>query len=134
MSEDVRRDPLTRQAWRLRGRCLDILAQPESKPGGSELRPIAIRKHRLIRSPREPSEQCPEKLRRFRPDWRYAFLAALPHQCHLSRRVQVQVLWPNVERLLYSCSRVVEEGDQRMIALPFQFRPIRVREERGDLV
>src|SRR5580700_7061242 len=78
-------------------------------------------------------QKGPEQICRFGPQGTDSFLAALPGEPDVSRRLKVEMFWTNVQSFLDTRSGVVKEAQQRMVTLPEQSRLVGLRQNGRNL-
>jgi hypothetical protein len=111
-----------------------VVGEFEAHTGGAQGFAEAIHEERLITGPRLSLEQRREEIHCFWPQRTNSLLPAFSEQGHLCGRAEADGLRTQIQRLLDSRSRVVEQRKQHMITLPFQSRPIGLLQDRRNLL
>jgi hypothetical protein len=105
----------------------------KANAGCAELPSVSITKDWFVRATRLPMQEGPEQFCRFGPQGTDPFLAALPEQPDVSRRLKVEMFCTNVQSFLDTRSGVVKEAQQCMVSLSQQSRLIGLRQDGRNL-
>src|SRR4030081_1451111 len=124
MTEAVRRYPFRGHAWHGLGCRLDVFRQFEAGARCAEWDAIPINEDRLVVSPRLPLELRSDQRYRLWPKRAQPFFSPLAVKTHAGWRGEPDCPRANIERFLDARASIVEEGEQRVVALPFDRRAI----------
>ena len=110
MSKNMRGNPFPGNGGDSLGSGADILAQPKAESRSRQRRSVSIHEYRLVGLPRLSPYQRRDQIGSFRPDRRDALFAALAHEANMGWRLEVNILRPEIERLLNASPGVVKQG------------------------
>jgi hypothetical protein len=88
---------------------VDILLEFVSYPRSSQWPTIAIYKEGFMGQARLTMQEGLEQINRLWLEWTEAFLLALPDEAHVSRRTEADGTGAEVQRLLDTSARVVQQ-------------------------
>src|SRR5262249_40210936 len=117
--EDMRRDSLLRESRNMRCRRVDILTQTESKARCRQRLAVSIDEQRFAVWARATPQECDDNFGCFRPKRRDPLFSPFSKETNMTGRLQTNVLRAEIKRLLDARSGVVEQRNQRVIALSF---------------
>ena len=116
-------------------RChVDITLEFISYTRSSQGLTIAIHKEGFVGEAGVTVQKGFEEISRLRPERTETFLLALPDIAHVSRGIEADSAGTEVQGLLDTSARVVQQRQQRVIPLAFQAGMVGLRQDSSDFV